>query len=198
MRYADRSTPAGSGAGSPSVTSSTVRPLARACSTRPPSAVHPGLRRQRRVGVGPAQDAERAAHLVQRVAARALDRLERLARALGVAVEHPPRALGLRDHHADAVRDDVVQLARDPRALLADGDALALALLALEQRHALRARADAAADEPRRGDDQAAGEQEALDVRCSVAITVIHSPATPSAAPASAADPRRARRASRT
>jgi hypothetical protein len=29
----------------------------------------------------------------------------------------------LQDHHADGVGDDVVQLARDPRALLGDGDA---------------------------------------------------------------------------
>ena len=134
------------------------------------------------------------------VLTRPLDRLERLAGALGVAVEHAPRALGLRDHHPDAVRDDVVQLARDPRPLLAHGDALALALLALQQRPgAARARGLLRPSEPRRGDDQAGGEQEALDVRCSVAITVIHSPATPSAAPTQRrAGPRRARRASRT
>jgi hypothetical protein len=29
----------------------------------------------------------------------------------------------LQHHHADGVRDDVVQLARDPRALLGHGDA---------------------------------------------------------------------------
>ena len=37
-----------------------------------------------------------------------------------VAVEDPPRAAGLHDHHADGVRDDVVHLARDPPALLGD------------------------------------------------------------------------------
>lgn len=65
------------------------------------------------------------------------------------------------------MRDDVVQLARDARPLLADGRALALELLALEQRQALRACAVAAAHKPRRGDDQAGREQEALGVHVS-------------------------------
>ena len=34
--------------------------------------------------------------------------------------EDAPRAAGLHDHHADAVRDDVVHLARDPAALVGD------------------------------------------------------------------------------
>ena len=101
---------------------------------------------------------------------------------------HAARALRLRDHRADAVRDDVVQLARDPRSLLADRDPLALALLALEQRDPLQARASAAPDQPRRHDDQAAREQEDLDLHVvAPAITAVHSPTTPATAPASAA-----------
>ena len=147
----------------------------------------PRLRRQRCVGVRPAQDAKRAAHLVERVAPRALDRLQRFARALGVAVEHRPRALRLRHHPADAVRDDVVQLARDPRPLLADRGALALQRLLLEQRQPLRPGPRAAADEPRRRDDQPAGEQESCTSEWSLPTTEIQSPATPSAAPTCAA-----------
>ena len=39
----------------------------------------------------------------------------------GSLVEDPARAAGLHDHHADAVGDDVVHLARDPAALLGGG-----------------------------------------------------------------------------
>jgi hypothetical protein len=97
-------------------------------------ALDPGLWRERHVAVGPAQRAERPAHLAECRAARALDRLERLARALGIAVEYAPRALGLHDHEPDVVRDDVVELACDAGALLRHGVELALALLALESR----------------------------------------------------------------
>ena len=79
-----------------------------------------------------AQDAEQAAHLGQRLAAGGLDRAQRADRGVGVAVEHAARRAGLHDHDRDRVRDDVVQLARDPHALARHGVALALGALALE------------------------------------------------------------------
>ena len=79
-----------------------------------------------------AQDAEQAAHLGQRLAAGGLDRAQRADRGVGVAVEHAARRAGLHDHDRDRVRDDVVQLARDPHALARHRVALALGALALE------------------------------------------------------------------
>ena len=64
------------------------------------------------------QHAEQAPHLGQRLAAGALDRAAASTAPLGVAVEDPPRAAGLDDHHADRVGDHVVHLARDPPALV--------------------------------------------------------------------------------
>ena len=57
--------------------------------------------------------------------------LERLPVLRERSRELVPDGADLEHHHADGVGDDVVQLARDPRALLGDGDAgrrLALAL----------------------------------------------------------------------
>ena len=75
--------------------------------------------------------AEEPAHLGERRAPGLLDAPERLA-VLGERVgELVPDGADLEHHHADRVGDDVVELARDPRALLRDGDArrrLALAL----------------------------------------------------------------------
>ena len=65
-----------------------------------------------------AQDAEQPADLGERLAAGRLDRFERRPCGLGLAVEHPAPRRGLDDHDADAVGDDVVQLARDPCPLL--------------------------------------------------------------------------------
>ena len=50
-----------------------------------------------------------------------LDGAQRLARGLRVAVEQVLGGAGLDHHDADAVRDDVVQLAGDPGALRGDG-----------------------------------------------------------------------------
>ena len=66
---------------------------------------------------------EEAAHLGERCAAGLLDASERI-RVLGECFgELVPDGADLEHHHADSVGDDVVELARDPRALLGDGDA---------------------------------------------------------------------------
>ena len=78
-----------------------------------------------------AQDAEQAAQLGERLAAAGLDRLEGARRAVRVVDEVRP-GTRLDDDHADAVRDDVVQLARDPSALLRRPPLRLLLPLALE------------------------------------------------------------------
>ena len=109
--------------------------LARALDERA-DARHRRLRGARVVLVVVAvQDAEQPPHLGERLAARALDLRRGGDRALRVALEDPPRAAGLHDHHADAVRDDVVHLARDPAALVGRG-ALRLELVRLLLAHA--------------------------------------------------------------
>ena len=79
-------------------------------------------------------------------------------------VEDAARALRLQDHQHHAVGDDVVQLARDPLALLARGRAGALVALAVERLGAQPPRAARAAGEPRREPDEPRREHEALDV----------------------------------
>ena len=64
-----------------------------------------------------AQHADEAAHLDERLAACRVDRGQRLARRGLLALEHALGRLRLHDHDAEAVRDDVVQLARDPGPL---------------------------------------------------------------------------------
>ena len=89
------------------------------------------LRRQRGAVVVKSQHAEHPSHLLQRLAAGALDRAERLARGALAVAQHAPRPARLQQHDADRVRDDVVQLARDPRPLLGDrcmGSLVGLAL----------------------------------------------------------------------
>ena len=69
--------------------------------------------------------------LVHGLAAGLLDARQRLtlALALRVVAQQAAHAARLQDHHRDAVRDGVVQLAGDPRALLDDrGAGLLLAL----------------------------------------------------------------------
>ena len=66
--------------------------------------------------------AEQAAHLAQCRAAGLLDAPERLAVPLELVREVVPDGADLKHHHADGVRDDVVELARDARALLGDCD----------------------------------------------------------------------------
>ena len=84
-----------------------------------------------------AHRAEQAAHLGERRAAGPLDAPQRLlvlAERVGQLVAD---GADLEHHHADGVGDDVVQLARDPRALLGDRDARRGLALALGVRRAL-------------------------------------------------------------
>jgi hypothetical protein len=88
------------------------------------------LRGERELLVLAAQEAEQPPHLHQRLLATGLDRAQRLGDA-GLADLELLGRLGLDDDDADAVGDDVVQLARDARSLLGHGLArlgLALAL----------------------------------------------------------------------
>ena len=77
-------------------------------------------------------------------------------RGVGVAVQHAPRRSGLDDHDRDVVRDDVVQLARDPRALGEHRRAVALGALALELAALL---VETPAEVPARTQDPAQGER---------------------------------------
>jgi hypothetical protein len=76
--------------------------------------------------VEPAQHPQQAPQLGERLAAGRLDGVEGLTGLVGLQREHPPAAARLDHHHADAVRDDVVQLTRDPRALLGEPPAWSL------------------------------------------------------------------------
>ena len=60
---------------------------------------------------------EQLPDLGERLPASALDQRRGLDRALRVLLEHLPRARGLDHHHAEVVREHVVQLAGDPAAL---------------------------------------------------------------------------------
>ncbi len=77
-----------------------------------------GLRQPRRLVIELAQHAEQAPQLRDRLAGGVLDRAKRLPRPFGIGVQHLLRRRGLHTHQADAVRDHVVELAGDPRALL--------------------------------------------------------------------------------
>ena len=68
-----------------------------------------------------AQQAEHAAELGDRLLPGVLDGAQRLPRAVRIAVEQVLGGAGLDHHDADAVGDDVVQLAGDPGALGGDG-----------------------------------------------------------------------------
>ena len=85
-----------------------------------------------------------------------LDNEQRLQHLVLVGLEQPPHGRCLDGHHADAVPDDVVQLARDPGAFLGDGEprlllALQLGLLGEPPRHIRRPEplAVGEADDPR-------------------------------------------------
>ena len=79
--------------------------------------------------LGAPQDADEPAHLGERLAAGLLDDLERLTFLFLIGLEAAADGACLDGHHAHAVADDVVQLARDPRALLGNrGDGLGFPL----------------------------------------------------------------------
>src|SRR5205085_9609065 len=67
---------------------------------------------------GPAEDADHAPHLRERLAAGLFDDEQCLTLLLLMRAEQSPPRRGLHGHHADAVADDVVQLACDSRALV--------------------------------------------------------------------------------
>ena len=67
------------------------------------------------------QESEQAVQLPHRLSARDLDRGQRLLRLDTVTVDHDPGGAGLDAHHAHVVGDDVMQLPRDPHALLEHG-----------------------------------------------------------------------------
>ena len=75
---------------------------------------------ERRRLLGPPEHADHPAHLRQRLAPGLLDDEECLPLALLLGPEEPAHRRGLHGHDADAVADDVMELSRDPRALLAD------------------------------------------------------------------------------
>jgi hypothetical protein len=66
------------------------------------------------------QDPQHAAHVGHGPATRPLDGRQGRARVLRPLVDGQPGGPGLDDHHAHVMADDVVQLARDPVALILD------------------------------------------------------------------------------
>ena len=94
------------------------------------------MRRELELVAVAAHRAEQAAHLRQRCASGPLDVLERVAVVRELVGQPVPHGADLEHHHADRVRDDVVQLAGDPRALLGDGEARRRLALALRLRRA--------------------------------------------------------------
>ena len=151
--------PAGNGEASPSTFSSVGSPASRVCSTSFSTCSRLGCGSQSRCVLGASQDADEPAHLRERGASGLLDRDQRLALALLVLAEQAAHGGGLDGHHAHRVTDDVVQLARDARALLRDGRARLGLALALEPLCALdragrrlELAADREAREPREGE----------------------------------------------
>ena len=190
-RNAVRSTPGASGPRSPSTLELDLEAgVARARDERA-EALERRLRGVLGVLAVGAQDAQQPAHLGQRLAARGLDGAQRADRGLGVAVEHAPRRAGLDDHHRDRVRDDVVQLARDPHALARHRVALALGPLALEllgARGELGGQARAAARDAAQGpaaDEDTKGKTMSRPLAVVEGVTARTSASTP-ASPASA------------
>jgi hypothetical protein len=79
------------------------------------------------------EQSEQRPHLADRLLPGRADRLQDLAGAGGVALEQPFGGANLQHDHAEAMRDDVVELARDPPPLLSGGLGRASLLLALER-----------------------------------------------------------------
>ena len=106
-------------------------------------AVEPGLGRQlepspsRRITASSRRISVRAA---RPACSTPLQRVAVLGAGVGELV---PDGADLQHHHADGVRDDVVQLPRDPRALIGDGDARRRVALAARPRCARTSAASA-------------------------------------------------------
>ena len=189
-----------------STSSSTGSPPRAARSSSPASCASPGCGASSPPSSSLAQHAEQLAHLGQRLAGRARIASSGARASARVAVERGLGGVGLDRDHADAVGDDVVQLARDPAALLGDRGARAALALALEMQRQLSSRAlllaqaahDAAGDRRRR--DRRAARRRARRTTSS-ADGGGGSPATPRGRTRSrrsrAAGPARGRRASR-
>jgi ABC-2 type transport system ATP-binding protein len=86
---------------------------------------------------GPTQHSDHPTHLGQCLSARSLDDQQGLALAFLVGPEQPAHAGCLHRHDADAVTDDVVQLARNPRPFLCHGSSRTLLALPLGPRGAV-------------------------------------------------------------
>ena len=97
----------------------------------------PGLRRELRHRALLTEETDEPPHLGERLAPRRLDGLERLPLLLLVGPEQAAHGPRLHGHDGDGVRDHVVQLSRDPLALLGDGPLGGIELLALEPLRAL-------------------------------------------------------------
>ena len=118
------------------------------------------------------QHAQQPARLDQRLAPGLLDRGERLAGRVLLGTQGVALGAGLDDHDADVVGHEVVQLARDPCALLGDRLIGAQLVLALEQLGARSERvgaqlaaADGAANEDHREDRGPGEDRDAADLR---------------------------------
>ena len=112
------------------------------------------LRRHRDLLVLGAEHAEQPPHLVERLRGGSLDRVDGRAGVVGLGLEAVPRPSGLEDDDADRVRDDVVQLAGDARALLEHCEARLLLPLDDQVALARTPPADRAAGEPRAPEDR--------------------------------------------
>jgi hypothetical protein len=84
--------------------------------------VEPRLRRELDAVAVAAHSSQHAPHLCEGGAPRAFDTAERVSVFFQRVWELVPHCADLQDHHADGVRDDVVELARNACALLGHGD----------------------------------------------------------------------------
>ena len=136
IRYAERSSARGSGNASPSMWSRTGSPARVTSSTSESRASRPGWGPSSAPSPSLRIAPSRRRISAERGAARLLDSPERVP----VLVEGPrqlvPDGSDLEHHHAHRVGDDVVELARDPRALLGDRDPRGGLTLPLRERRA--------------------------------------------------------------
>ena len=122
MRYAERSTPSGSGKGSPSTWRRDRQAGAADLFSQRVEAVEAGVRLELDLFAFAAHGGQEAAHLGQCRASRLLDAFQRVT-ILGERIRKlVPDGADLEHHHADGVRDDVVEFAGDPCTLLGRRD----------------------------------------------------------------------------